>query len=215
MQELSPKRSQTQQRLLDAAFRVIASDGLAGASIERIVAEAGFTRGAFYSNFESKEELFAAVVDREMRNRIRAVTQAVAELEKSDLPLPITAEVLGAILETVIVDPETEREWQIVLTELELNALRNPGEIGILPEPDLTYIDEIAEALIPAVQRLGIRFDGDPDVVARLLINGYLGVMRQALRDAKGSLYSGVSPQIELFTVLVDKFLRLQDNGMT
>ena len=46
MQELSPKRTQTQQRLLDAAFRVLASDGFAGASIEAIVAEAGFTRGA-------------------------------------------------------------------------------------------------------------------------------------------------------------------------
>ena len=64
MQELSPKRTQTQQRLLDAAFRVLASDGFAGASIETIVAEAGFTRGAFYSNFDSKDALVLAAIER-------------------------------------------------------------------------------------------------------------------------------------------------------
>ena len=110
MQELSPKRTQTQQRLLDAAFRVLASDGFAGASIWTIVAEAGFTRGAFYSNFESKEELFAAVVDREMRRRLELVKVAVAQLGEGKVPVPVTADVLGKLLEAVIVDPQTERE---------------------------------------------------------------------------------------------------------
>ena len=209
MQELSPKRTQTPQRLLDAAFRVLASDGFAGASIETIVAEAGFTRGAFYSNFESKEELFAAVVDREMRRRLELVKVAVAQLGEGDVPVPVTADVLGKLLEAVIVDPQTEREWQIVMTELELDELRNPGGPSALAEPDLAYIDEVAEALIPAVNRLGIEFDGDPDVIIRLLINGYLAVIRQALRGLPRGADISITPQLEWFTVLVEKFLRV------
>ena len=55
-------RAQTRSALLDAAARVFVERGFAGASIEAIAAEAGYTRGAFYSNFSSKEELFVALL---------------------------------------------------------------------------------------------------------------------------------------------------------
>jgi AcrR family transcriptional regulator len=56
------KQAQTRERLLEAAERVFIREGFAGASPERISAEAGFTRGAFYSNFESKERLFVELL---------------------------------------------------------------------------------------------------------------------------------------------------------
>jgi AcrR family transcriptional regulator len=52
------KQAETRERLLAAAERVFLSRGLQGSSVEEIAAEAGFTRGAFYSNFKSKDELF-------------------------------------------------------------------------------------------------------------------------------------------------------------
>lgn len=57
-------REMTRQRLLEAAARVIPRKGYQGASVEDIAAEAGFTRGAFYSNFGSKDELFIALLRR-------------------------------------------------------------------------------------------------------------------------------------------------------
>lgn len=51
-------REQTRQRLLDAAMTSIATKGLVATSVEDITAKAGYTRGAFYSNFSSKSELF-------------------------------------------------------------------------------------------------------------------------------------------------------------
>ena len=51
-------RENTRARLLDAAAQVFAEVGLDGASVEAVCDRAGFTRGAFYSNFESKDELF-------------------------------------------------------------------------------------------------------------------------------------------------------------
>jgi AcrR family transcriptional regulator len=56
------KRAQTRKRLLEAAERVFLRRGLQGSSVEEVSAEAGFTRGAFYSNFDSKEKLFVELL---------------------------------------------------------------------------------------------------------------------------------------------------------
>jgi len=49
----SRRREATRQKLLDAAGLVFAEEGLDAASVEAICERAGFTRGAFYSNFDS------------------------------------------------------------------------------------------------------------------------------------------------------------------
>ena len=53
----------TRRHLLDAAAVVFARDGFHGASLDDVAATAGFTKGAVYSNFKSKEDLFLAVFD--------------------------------------------------------------------------------------------------------------------------------------------------------
>lgn len=56
------KQAETRQLLLDAGERVFLRRGLEGSSVEEIAAEAGYTRGAFYSNFKSKDELFVELL---------------------------------------------------------------------------------------------------------------------------------------------------------
>lgn len=51
-------RAQTRQALLASAGKVIAKRGFGGTSVEDIVADAGYSRGAFYSNFKGKDDLF-------------------------------------------------------------------------------------------------------------------------------------------------------------
>jgi AcrR family transcriptional regulator len=58
-------RDLTRQRLLDAGSVIIAKKGLNGASVEDIAAHAGYTRGAFHSNFRSKGELFIELLKRD------------------------------------------------------------------------------------------------------------------------------------------------------
>jgi AcrR family transcriptional regulator len=58
------RQEQTRAALVDAAGRVFVERGFVGSSVEAITAEAGYTRGAFYSNFSSKEELFAELLQR-------------------------------------------------------------------------------------------------------------------------------------------------------
>jgi len=64
------KQLQTRQRLLSSAASVFARRGLRGASIDEIAAEAGFTKGAFYANFKSKQELFLSMLEQRFAERL-------------------------------------------------------------------------------------------------------------------------------------------------
>src|SRR5690606_25363724 len=74
------RRQETRTKLLDAAIEVFAAEGVQGAAVETICQRADFTRGAFYSNFSSKEELFLAVLDREMSQRVDSAEQKARDL---------------------------------------------------------------------------------------------------------------------------------------
>ena len=76
----SEKKAETRDRLLDAAAEVFVRRGFQGASVEEISAEAGFTRGAFYSNFESKEQMFVELLQRRVYDDFREmIKRAPAE----------------------------------------------------------------------------------------------------------------------------------------
>ena len=66
-----PTRDDTRDRLFEAAERVFEEQGIGGASIETLAAAAGFTRGAFYSNFKSKDELIIAMLEDHVEQTIR------------------------------------------------------------------------------------------------------------------------------------------------
>jgi AcrR family transcriptional regulator len=66
-----PTRDDTCEKLFEAAARVFEEQGIGGASIEAIAAAAGFTRGAFYSNFKSKDELIIAMIEDHVAQSIR------------------------------------------------------------------------------------------------------------------------------------------------
>jgi AcrR family transcriptional regulator len=66
-----PTRDDTREKLFEAAARVFEEQGIGGASIEAIAAAAGFTRGAFYSNYRSKDELIIAMLEDHVEQSIR------------------------------------------------------------------------------------------------------------------------------------------------
>ena len=84
----------TVERLLDAALETFAEIGFAAASVEDICRRGGFTRGAFYSSFRTKDELFGALFARETaRNIALAETQLTGIEQEAD---PVTVGVDGA-----------------------------------------------------------------------------------------------------------------------
>ena len=70
------KQIQTRAQLIDAATRVFARRGFQAATVEQIAEHAGYSHGAVYSNFAGKEELFLAVFEQYMSQRIDEVAQA-------------------------------------------------------------------------------------------------------------------------------------------
>jgi AcrR family transcriptional regulator len=73
------KRAQTRERLLEAAERVFLRRGFQGSSVEEIAAEAGFSRGAFYSNFESKDQLFVELLHERIYRGYRRMVETLPE----------------------------------------------------------------------------------------------------------------------------------------
>jgi AcrR family transcriptional regulator len=112
------QRERTRAALIDAAGRVIAQRGLHGASIEAITAEAGYTGGAFYANFESKEELFAEL----LRERVFKAWRDI--LAENASPRRPTSRELGEISAALHRHPDSR--WIIGLwLELMANAGRD------------------------------------------------------------------------------------------
>ena len=122
------RRSATRARLLEGALDVFAERGFNGASVEDICDRAGFTRGAFYSNFASKDELVLAL--------FQATTDRL--LEQIAALLPDLANQPGSLLDAVLgllddAAPD-QRQWHLISTEFTLHALRNPDAARALTE---------------------------------------------------------------------------------
>jgi len=99
----SERQAQTRRELLDAAARVFVNRGFTGSSVEEISAEAGYTRGAFYSNFRSKNELFVELLHDRVYTRYTEMTQE--GLSGRPPTLRETGEMLAAI------QARTEGRW--------------------------------------------------------------------------------------------------------
>lgn len=108
----------TRRKLLDAAKRIFAQDGFEAARLEDIAAGAGYTRGAFYANFKSKEDIFFALLEEWVRERIESVTNA---LRRQATP----AEKLVA-LRTHYAELATDRRLVLISMEFKQFALRHP-----------------------------------------------------------------------------------------
>ena len=109
----------TRLRLLEAAEAVFIRDGFQAAKLEDIAKAAGYTRGAFYANFQSKEDLFITVAERQLKgltDKLRtAVLSASGVNKKSQAVLQIVQESAAA------------RRWAMLLLEFDLFFLRQPS----------------------------------------------------------------------------------------
>jgi AcrR family transcriptional regulator len=117
-----PTRADVRRRLLDAALVVFAERGFADARLDDVAAAAGLTKGAIYSNFAGKDEVFFAMLDDQVRRRVDVVHAALA----TDRPggrTPTTPHDVGRLLTRAFTEG---REWQLVFIDFWLRAVRDP-----------------------------------------------------------------------------------------
>ena len=174
------KRARTRAALLDAAARVFVQRGFQGASVEVIAAEAGFTRGAFYSNFATKEELFAALLQDRVYSLYRRIAQDAAGPERPTLRQ--TGERLAAIqghpdgqwlfrlwLEVLAHASRDEQFRQIAAgfwsANRALSAQAIAGAYAEAGRPPPLAAEDLATAMIALDIGLALQHFVDPDAV--------------------------------------------------
>lgn len=122
----SARRQATRERLLVAAVELFGERGVLGSSVEEICERAGFTRGAFYSNFESKDELCLDVLRRKGEQYLSAMQAAIEVIP--DVP-GTAGGTEGLIRDAVAVFLEAQPKKVaelVAMMELRLHALRTP-----------------------------------------------------------------------------------------
>lgn len=191
------RKAETRERLLAAAGRVFARRGYQAAAVDEVADEAGFSTGALYSNFDGKEDLFLAVLERHISNQVAELSDAVAERPTVDERARGGAEVWMAFL-------EREPELVMLFMEFWAFAVRNPRvrtrfaaryaevraavseiiekgalelgvELAIPAEQLATAIDALADGF--ALQKLA-----DPDAVPDELFGTVLSLLLEGAR---------------------------------
>jgi len=116
----SRRREQTRARLLAAAHEIFGEVGMDAASVEMICERAGFTRGAFYSNFDSKDELFLALITQLAEEKLDEVAVRVRDLG------PDALADTSALVRQVVGASFGERMEPHLISEIRAQALRDP-----------------------------------------------------------------------------------------
>ncbi|MFE6528067.1 TetR/AcrR family transcriptional regulator [Streptomyces rochei] len=170
------RRLRTRAKLLDAAFEVFAAKGFGRVSIEEVCEAAGYSRGAFYSNFDTLDELFFALY----RQRADEIADQVSEALAGDGPDLDVPAAVDRVTEVLLLD----RAWLLVKTDFLVHAARDADVARTLLEHRARLRGAIADRLararghtpLPAVL-------GDAESAAHAVVAAYDGVTTQLLLD--------------------------------
>ncbi|WP_067681216.1 TetR/AcrR family transcriptional regulator [Nocardia miyunensis] len=199
---VTKRRAQTRQRLLDAAFEAFAQEGFGRCTVEQICERAGYTRGAFYSNFTSLEELFLAMWEQRSANMLRdlsAVLDQVAEVDD-----------LHAGVERVLDAIPLDDKWFRITYEFTAHALRNPALRRVMAAREEAIVAALLPVLDALLDRAG-RTVPDPRALGRALVAVHDGTATQCLLEP-GSR-TARSQRVDLFTHVALAYSRPHDLG--
>lgn len=196
MTRLTRKEQQAKTRacLLEAAARVVTRRGLHGASLEQVATEAGYTKGAIYANFGSREELFLTLLDDRLRERSTVLDE---ELHGDGTPEE-HARAGGAEFTEYL---SRDSDWERLFFEFAVQAARDEKFREQLLVRWKGLLDRITDAIEDYVQRAGIPAPGPIDAFALMIFTMANGVALQRLVDPDGVPGDLLSDMLELLTL--------------
>ena len=154
------RREQTRAELLAAARRAFLRDGFHAASLDGIAEDAGYTKGAFYSNFASKDDLLVAVLEGHFSVRVDAYEQLIFSTE--------TIEDAYRVIARYWHDAnEREPEWSRLVVELLAYASRNDQLRETVRSVRERALDQIAEFIDRLADVHGVEFTLSSREIAR------------------------------------------------
>jgi len=182
------RRENTRTKLVRASLEVFVEKGIDGVTVDDLVSAAGFTRGAFYSNFSSKEEVFTELFDE--------VTAELIAIANSSVESAVTAaEASGSGRITDIDDAATMlavfegirpfgRQWYLLYTDAIARSLRDEQMRAALAVQRERLRDEIGTLLTIRLEASGARSLLAPEDLAQLLMGIFIDLMlREQMED--------------------------------
>jgi AcrR family transcriptional regulator len=161
MERLSRKQQTeaNQQRLLDAALEVFTERGFHGATLEQIAAAAGFTTGVVYSRFASKADLFLALLERTIDQRVDGLRR-MARGKTGEVGLAITRSWRNQV--------RKQPAWLLVVIEFRVHAARDPELNARYAELHQRHVKAFAAAVAHDFGRHGS--DAQPSTEGALMM---------------------------------------------
>ena len=166
------------EEVLAAARRVFLERGYAGASLDTIADEAGFSKGVVYSQFRSKGDLFLALLEQRIAERAaqnEALTRRARGLDG-----------IRALLRAGRQDGDAEPRWGLLLLEFRVHAAREPELNRRYAEAHRRAIDGIAALLARFHQEAAITPTADVRQLATLILAWHPGALLERAVDPRG-----------------------------
>ena len=171
------KRAATREKLLIAAAEVFAERGFGRATVEDVCDRAGFSRGAFYSNFDSLDQLFFALYSQRGADLVAAVAKVVDETSSGISAAEVVDRVVAAL--------PVSRESHLLNLEFAAHALRYE-QVGTALA---AHRQALRDALLP-ILRAALHHDATADRlgdIARAVMAVQDGMFLQELLEPENS----------------------------
>lgn len=185
------RRENTRERLVRSSLDVFVDKGIDGATVDDLTRAAGFTRGAFYSNFSTKEEVFTALFASVTEELLGIAQLAVSD--RFDLPtegsgitacgaMQSEADTMVAVFEAI---RPFGRQWYLLYSDAVARSLRDEGLRSELSAQRARMRDEIAKLLLVRMTAAGERPLLDPQDLAQLLVGIFIDLMLREQMDRR------------------------------
>jgi AcrR family transcriptional regulator len=173
LEPLTPQRRRqlTRSHLLAAAEQVFKTRGFHAASIDAVAASAGFTKGAVYSNFADKADLFIALTEHRWNEQFAAVRRALTDAasldadERADLFKRLVTDLLWG-----------DRDWQLLLLEFSIHAARHPEARQLLQQRHRVDRATLAQLIGAELDRVGAEAPVPLDDLAGVFLALFNGI---------------------------------------
>jgi AcrR family transcriptional regulator len=180
------RRERTRRALLDAAAKLFCDKGMEGTSIDELAAAAGYTKGAFYTHFDSKEDIYLALLDERFDAQLARLEEMLAGEDATEEARQAAAQAISIA--------QADDEWKRLYFEFVSYAMRNERFREKLAERHRDLRDRLTEIY----SRWGGGFEVEPpipvaDIAAMtdFMYDGFL--LNQMIdRDLDPALYTNM-----------------------
>lgn len=181
-------QTQTRERLIEAARKLFVERGFGGTSLRDIAEEAGYSQGAFYSNFTCKESVLLELLKRHVAVEDSQVDAIMGNEER-------TIDQILVELETRFETLKEEKDWSILAVELQLHALRSPT----FAESYAGFWREHEQRVAALIGRMFARLRKKPPAQAEQLAIGFIALMNGLVVQESVSSPARIAATLTMF----------------